>query len=65
MNGCEEIVISPDRPNIRLSVRKVGNDLQVTFQPLIRQLFAKQRDCERVLILASTSINCLHCSITN
>ena len=35
MQRCVEIVRSPDRPNIRLSVARIGSDLHHVFSPLI------------------------------
>ena len=52
MQRCVEIVRSPDRPNIRLSVARIGSDLHHVFSPLINRLKTRQLSCERVLVYA-------------
>ena len=58
MQRCVEIVRSPDRPNIRLSVARIGSDLHLVFSPLINRLKTRQLSCERVLVYCRRIDHC-------
>ena len=58
MQRCVKIVRSPDRPNIRLSVARIGSDLHHVFSPLINRLKTRQLSCERVLVYCRRIDHC-------
>ena len=58
LTGCAEIVLSPDRPNVYLSVVKVSEDLVKTFNSLIHELRVKRVECQRCLVYCRSIADC-------
>lgn len=50
LTNCVDVVLSPDRPNVRLSVARVTTDFAETFCSLVHELRAKNVECERCLV---------------
>ena len=50
LNKSVQIVVSPNRDNIKLYLEKVKNDISDNFRWLVNELEQKQLDCPRVLI---------------
>ena len=50
LNKSVQIVVSPNRDNIKLYLEKVKNDISDNFMWLVNELEQKQLDCPKVLI---------------
>ena len=58
LRNAVEIVKSPDRPNIHLSVKRVAPDFETTFDCLLRMIQTLGVACPRVLVYAAESGAC-------
>ena len=60
MENCREVIRSPDRSNVRIFVRKIGNDLAEVFNPLLIQLKEKRISCPRIVIYCKSVDQCAY-----
>ena len=58
MQGCIEIRVSPDRPNIRLAVKSVESKATKTFAWLCEELKTKGPRADRVIIYCNSIPDC-------
>lgn len=58
MTQARVIQLSPDRPNIRLSIVKVSRDLDITFHWLIDELREKKQKLPRVVVFCRSITVC-------
>ena len=58
MEECVEIIRNPDRPNIRLAVKKVPSDPSETFASLCKDISDKGPHTEKTVIYCTNFIDC-------